>query len=344
MLDSSAASAAAPAIQQTGRVALSGDDASMLALVEAWLQRWQLQRVDDNEADLHISLGRCSPACEAASTMSLCIGGETSSAATAKPHLPWPVDESVLHTVVMSLLQTGEARRESENARRVRDQFLSTLSHDLRTPLNAILGWADILVRQPREADFTQGLQAIERNAKAQAQMLSDLVDVSRLEAGTLKLEIETLDLAPVVSAAITGLKQQAEARKIEVHYTPVTVPATIQADAGRLQQSLHHLLANAIKFTPKGGRIDVELLSEAGMLNLRVRDSGRGLDANKLATLRSAVAAAPGDNPNGLGTGLRIARAVARLHGGRLDIRSDGLNTGSCFSLQLPMQGAATA
>ncbi|EIT69903.1 MULTISPECIES: sensor histidine kinase [Hydrocarboniphaga] len=343
MPDSTTASATAPAIEQTGRVALSGEDAEMLGLVDAWLSRWQLQRVDGSEADLYISLGRCSPNCEAAAAMSLCIGSETADASEI-PHLPWPIDESVLRTVVMSLLQTGAARRESENARRVRDQFVSTLSHDLRTPLNAILGWADILVRQPREADFTQGLQAIERNAKAQAQMLSDLVDVSRLEAGTLELEIETVDPAPVVSAAITGLRQQAEARKIEVHYTPGAVPATIQADAGRLQQSLHHLLANAIKFTPKGGRIDVELQSEAGALNLRVRDSGRGLDANKLAALRASVAAAPGVNPGGLGTGLRIAREVARLHGGRLDISSDGPNTGACFSLRLPAQGAATA
>ena len=340
MLDSSTASAADPAIQQQARVALSGDDAGMLSVVEAWLQRWQLQRVDDGEAELHISLGRCSPTCEAAATMSLCIGGDASDE-SAIPHLPWPIDESVLRTVVMSLLQTGEARRESENARRVRDQFLSTLSHDLRTPLNAILGWADILVRQPREADFTQGLQAIERNAKVQAQMLSDLVDVSRLEAGTLKLEIETIDLAPVVSAAINGLKQQAEARKVEVHYTPAALPATIQADAERLQQALHHLLANAIKFTPKGGRIDVELQGDAGTLRLVVRDSGRGLDTNKLATLRASIAAAPGVNPGGLGTGLRIAREVARLHGGRLAIDSDGPNTGSCFSLQLPTQGA---
>ena len=344
MLDSSTAPvSAATAIQQTGRVSLSGDDAGMLATVESWLQNWKLQQVSDGEADLNISLGHCSPACANAATMSLCIGGETQQNDSI-PHLPWPIDEAVLRTVVTSLLQAGAARRETENARRVRDQFLSTLSHDLRTPLNAILGWADILVRQPRESDFTQGLQAIERNAKAQAQMLSDLVDVSRLEAGTLKLDIETVDLAPIISAAITGLRQQAESRKIDVHYVPNASPVTIKADAGRLQQSLHHLFANAIKFTPKGGRIEIELRSGVDALIVRVRDSGRGLDANKLANLRAAIAARPSVNNNGLGTGLRITREVARLHGGHLEISSDGLNTGSCFSLHLPTQNAVAA
>ncbi len=318
-----------------GRIAVLGADATARLAVIRELEGFGAELVDVEAAELLILIGDA--AALDAGLPALRLGATTATDGVAS--LPWPVEPQVLRTVVRGELALAKARQQVASAHRVRDEFLSTLSHELRTPLNAILGWSDILLRMPRDGDFQQGLQAIDRNAKAQAQLLSDLIDVSRLEAGTLQLDLETIDAGPICEAALNALKSQAEARAIDLQCRIGCSPLTFKADPGRLQQALHHLVANAIKFTPKQGKVDIELALQDTELVIRVCDNGRGIDAERLQHLRSGTP--PGGKSArafGLGLGLRLAREVARLHGGRLEVQSEGSNRGSCFSLHLPI------
>jgi PAS domain S-box-containing protein len=184
------------------------------------------------------------------------------------------------------------AREEAERVIRMKDEFLATLSHELRTPLNAILGWSQILTRGPLESDDArEGLQAIERNTRAQAQMIEDLLDMSRISSGKVRLEVRRLMLADVVSAAIQSVRPSAEVKGVRLITVVDPDAGPVAGDAGRLQQVIWNLLTNAIKFTPRGGRVQVILERVKSHLELRVTDNGEGKNRNFFLTYSSGFA-----------------------------------------------------
>ena len=240
-----------------------------------------------------------------------------------------------------ALLSMIAALLRARQAERLKDDFLSTVSHELRTPLNSIIGWSDILMRQPRESDTTQGLASIERNARLQAQMIADLLDASRMMAGKLELELVAIDdLGFVVDGAIKNVAESAKARQISIaRQVEAGVPAVL-ADSERLQQIVANLLSNAVKFSAKGGSVGVELRRDGDAVQVSVSDSGRGIAADKLADLLPQARNGSGDKSRGggLGLGLSIAVHLAELHHGSLAVHSDGIGKGARFTLRLPL------
>ena len=234
-----------------------------------------------------------------------------------------------------------EARAEAEAANRSKDEFLATLSHELRTPLNAILGWAQLLRMGVLPADEAeQGLQTIERNAKAQAQLVDDLLDLSRIISGKLRVEMRPVDLVSVVEGALDSVRPAAEAKGISVVPVLDAHAGPVAGDGGRLQQVAWNLLSNAIKFTPRGGRVDVWLRSTGADAELTVSDSGTGIRPEFLPhvfdRLRQGDASSTRRH-GGLGLGLAIVRHLVELHGGTVSADSRGEGRGSTFTVRLP-------
>ncbi|HZO22541.1 MAG TPA: CHASE3 domain-containing protein, partial [Steroidobacteraceae bacterium] len=180
------------------------------------------------------------------------------------------------------LISERAARSEAERATRLKDDFVATLSHELRTPLNAIVGWASILGKDRRAETIAQGVEVIERNAKLQAQMIEDLLDMSRIVSGKLLFEMQPTDLAGLVEAAAVSVRPTAEAKGIVMGMN-IRAASTVNGDAGRLQQVVWNLLVNAIKFTPRGGRVEVLLAETGGQAELAVTDTGQGIRAEFL-------------------------------------------------------------
>ncbi|WP_428309411.1 ATP-binding protein [Hydrocarboniphaga sp.] len=242
-----------------------------------------------------------------------------------------------------ALLSMIAALLSARRAERLKDDFLSTVSHELRTPLNSILGWSDILMRQPRDADATQGLASIERNARLQAQMIADLLDASRMLAGRFEIELSPIDdLGFVIDGAIKSAAEAARPRQITItRQVEAGLPA-VRGDSERLQQIVGNLLSNAIKFSAKGGSVGVDLRRDGDSLQISVSDSGRGIAADKLALLLSQARSGSGDKSRGggLGLGLSIAVHLAELHRGSLAVHSDGIGKGARFTLRLPLAG----
>jgi signal transduction histidine kinase len=234
------------------------------------------------------------------------------------------------------------ARHEAElrAADRAKDEFLATLSHELRTPLNAILGWVSMLRNRSLSADQrAHAIEVIERNTRHQAQLVEDLLDVSRILAGKVQLQLLPMKLGPVVSTTIESLRPTAEAKGITL---TAALPEThsIQGDSGRVQQVIWNLLANAIKFTPAGGRVSVELSEFGGRVELRVRDTGIGIAPEFLPQIFERFRQADSSTTRahgGMGLGLAIVRHLAELHGGSIDARSDGPDRGALFTLRFP-------
>jgi PAS domain S-box-containing protein len=235
------------------------------------------------------------------------------------------------------------ARAEAERMSLMKDEFLATLSHELRTPLNAILGWATILrsgySHDPGEMD--QGLEIIERNARAQAQLIEELLDMSRIINGKLRLDVQTVDLQVVISEAVDSVRPAAEAKAIRL--TKVLDPkgAAITGDPNRIQQVLWNLLTNAIKFTPKGGRIQVFLRRVNSHVEISVEDTGQGIASEFLPQLFTRFSQA--DNSltrqhGGLGLGLALVRSLVELHGGDVKASSEGIDLGATFVVSLPL------
>jgi signal transduction histidine kinase/ActR/RegA family two-component response regulator len=243
-----------------------------------------------------------------------------------------------------ALLRTAdEQSRQAEAASRLKDEFLATLSHELRTPLNSVLGWARLLASGKLDAPQTaRAIQAIERAGWAQSRLIEDLLDVSRIVAGKLQLNMRATVVQPLVQAAVDSLRSAAEAKRITVTTTLDPTPNPIAADADRLQQVAWNLVSNAIKFTPSGGRVDVRLRASPDELRLIVSDSGIGLEPDVASHLFERFR--QGDSSStrkhgGLGLGLGIVRHVVELHGGTVTATSAGENQGSIFEVCLPIR-----
>ena len=241
------------------------------------------------------------------------------------------------------LLRTERiARAEAERSSRLKDEFLATISHELRTPLNAILGWAQILGRGGVDAEKTShGLSAIERNARAQAQLIDDLLDMSRIISGKIRLEIEIMDLRDVIAAATETIRPAAEAKGIQIQQTLDPLAGPVRGDANRLQQVVWNLLSNAVKFTPPGGRVQVTLRStDGGLVEVTVTDTGQGIEPEFLPFVYDRFRQADGSTTRqhgGLGLGLAIVKQLVELHGGRVRAQSSGKDQGASFLVELP-------
>ena len=240
------------------------------------------------------------------------------------------------------LLRERAARDEAEHLSAMKDEFLATLSHELRTPLNAITGWAGMLQRGVKdEATFRRGIDAIERNARAQGQLIDDLLDMSRIVSGNLRLEPQAVDPVRVAEAALATVHPAAVAKKISLRVELDRDIGEVLADPGRMQQVMWNLLSNAVKFTPAGGTVQVLLGRERDDVVLRVIDSGVGIAPEFLPYVfdrfrqqDSSVTRRHG----GLGLGLSIARQLVELHGGTIEADSLGEHAGSIFTVRLPL------
>ncbi len=234
------------------------------------------------------------------------------------------------------------ARAQAEHASRMKDEFLATLSHELRTPLNAILGWSQILRHGPRDAaDLEAGLDTIERNTRVQTQLVEDLLDMSRIISGKLRLDIQRVSPDTIIRAAIETLRPTAQAKAIhlEHHLDPAAGP--VAADPGRLQQIVWNLLSNAIKFTPRAGHVRVSLQRVESHVQITVTDTGHGIAADFLPYVFDRFRQADASTTRhhgGLGLGLSVVKQLVDLHGGSVHVASPGAGQGATFTVNLPL------
>lgn len=234
------------------------------------------------------------------------------------------------------------ARAEAERLGLLKDQFLATLSHELRTPLNAILGWAQLLQRKSlTEGRQRDGLQTIERNARAQARLIEDLLDMSRIVSGKVELEMEWLEPRALVEAAVDSARPSSIAKGIALEVRIDTIRGAVQGDNGRLQQVMGNIISNAIKFTPEGGVVQVTAECQEDELVVNVSDTGIGIEADFLPHVFDRFRqfdASTKRRYGGLGLGLSISRQLVELHRGRIDATSAGRDRGATFTLHLPL------
>lgn len=238
---------------------------------------------------------------------------------------------------------TGQKDAESAlaDAIRMKDDFLATISHELRTPLNAVLGWARMLsTGQVPPHRVEHALAVIERNAQAQARLVEELLDLSRIESGQLRLHVEPMDAAGVVQSALEAVRPAAEARGVELVTSIDPSARWVSADADRLRQVAWNLLSNAVKFTPAGGRVTLALAPAGTALRLVVTDTGRGIAPAFLSRVFDRFSQA--DTPEargvrGLGIGLAIVRELVEAHGGTVEASSPGEGQGATFTITLP-------
>ncbi len=239
------------------------------------------------------------------------------------------------------LVQAEDARRMAEEASRMRDDFLATVSHELRTPLNAMLGWVQMLRAGHVAPDKRErALETVERNARAQAQLIEDLLDVSRILAGKLRLEVAPVDLHGAVEAALETVRPAAEAKGVRLQPT-LASGGLVVGDVHRLQQIAWNLLSNAVKFTPKGGRVQVLLELVDSSVELTVADTGQGIAPDFLPFVFDRFSQADGGSRrahSGLGLGLSIVRQLVEMHGGTVRASSEGEGRGATFTVRLPM------
>ncbi|BAY45073.1 two-component hybrid sensor and regulator [Scytonema sp. HK-05] len=234
------------------------------------------------------------------------------------------------------------ARAKAEAANRVKDEFLAVLSHELRSPLNPILGWTKILRSKrldPTKVD--QALETIERNAKLQAQLIEDLLDVSRILQGKMTLNVAIVNLAATIEAALETVRLAAEAKNIQIQTTLNPISGTVSGDANRLQQVVWNLLSNAVKFTPSRGRVEVRLEQVGTYAQIQVKDTGIGISPEFLPYVFEYFRQEDGTTTRkfgGLGLGLAIVRHFTELHGGTVQADSPGQNLGATFTVQLPL------
>ncbi len=234
------------------------------------------------------------------------------------------------------------ARARAEEASRLKDEFLATVSHELRTPLNAIIGWTHMLrSRRLDEATTNRALETIERNARSQAQLVEDILDVSRVITGKLRLNIGQVDLASVINAAIDCVQLAADSKGIQLGVALDPSARHISGDASRLQQVIWNLLANAIKFTPSGGTVEVHLERADTTVQIRVSDTGQGIHPDFLPFIFDRFRQGDGTTTRvhgGLGLGLAIVRHLVEMHGGTVKAESAGIGHGATFTIRLPL------
>jgi PAS domain S-box-containing protein len=242
------------------------------------------------------------------------------------------------------LLEAERAARSTvERASILKDEFLATLSHELRSPLNGILGWSQLMRKDQADGEIiAQGLEVIERNARAQAEIIEDLLDMSRIISGKVRLDVQRVDLSSVVQAAVETALPTAEAKGVRLQTVIDPLPGvSVSGDVNRLQQVLWNLLSNAVKFTPKGGRIQVLLERIDSHLEISVIDTGEGIKPEFLPYVFDRFRQADASTTRrhgGLGLGLSIVRQLVELHGGSVTVKSDGWGKGSTFVVSLPL------
>ncbi len=240
------------------------------------------------------------------------------------------------------LVRAERARAEAEAANRIKDEFLATLSHELRTPLTSLRGWSSVLREAKRdEKVLNQGLDAIDRNARVQAQLIDDLLDVSRIVSGKLNLDVRPLDISSVTRAAINVVRPAADAKNLTLDYWAEPGLGAISADSGRLHQIIWNLLSNAVKFTPQGGKITIRLQQERSHVKVTVQDTGQGIDAEFLPRVFDRFRQADSSTTRsfgGLGLGLAIVRHLVELHGGTVSAESEGVGKGATFYATFPL------
>jgi CheY-like chemotaxis protein len=222
----------------------------------------------------------------------------------------------------------------------MKDEFLSTLSHELRTPLHAILGWSQVLTRRGN-TDLAKGLEVIERNARAQTQIIDDLLDMSRIVSGKVRLDVQRVDLAAVARLAVDTVRPGADAKGVRLQVVLDPLAGPINGDPNRLQQVLWNILTNAVKFTPRGGRVQVLLERVNSHLELSVIDTGQGISPEFLPHVFDRFSQADASNTRrhaGLGLGLAIVKQLVELHGGSVRAKSAGPGQGATFSIELPL------
>jgi PAS domain S-box-containing protein len=236
------------------------------------------------------------------------------------------------------------ARNEAERANRLKDEFLATISHELRNPLNAIMGWAHMMrLGKLTPANVDRAVETIYRNAKSQSQLVADLLDVSRIISGKLRLDVRAVDLIYIVNAAIDSIRPAADAKSIRLQTMLDPAAGPISGDADRLQQIVWNLLTNAVKFTPKGGRIQVKLQRVDSHVEIVVSDSGIGISKEFLPHVFDRFRQADASTTRihgGLGLGLSIVHQLVDLHGGIVSVQSEGEGKGATFTISLPFVG----
>ena len=238
-------------------------------------------------------------------------------------------------------------REEAQRTNRLKDDFLATVSHELRTPLNAILGWTLTLRGGSPDAETDRALAIVERNARAQAKLIEDVLDVSRIVSGKLVLHLGPTSVAAAARAAIETVTPAADAKGISVVSEILSEPSSITADADRLQQVIWNLLSNAIKFTPKNGRVLLRVCREASDVCVSVKDSGEGIRSDMLSAIFEPFQQADASTTRrhgGLGLGLAIVKQLVSAHGGSVEAQSDGPGKGSNFTVRLPVRAVAVA
>jgi signal transduction histidine kinase len=275
--------------------------------------------------------------------------------AAAPTHLALFVVQGLLLTAVVSELRAARrraeqqatvaqaARREAEAASRMKDEFLATVSHELRTPLNTVLGWVHLLRMGTIDAAAeARGLESIERNVRLQAQLTGDLLDVSKALTGGLHVDLHPTALGDAVRQAITAVDSAARAKGVALGISLPEAPIVVLGDEMRLRQITWQLLANAIKFTPRGGTVDLSLDTQGEEARLVVRDSGHGIDPQFLPRVFDRFTQADASMTRaagGLGVGLALVRALVELHGGEIDARNAGTGEGAVFVARFPLQ-----
>jgi CheY-like chemotaxis protein/anti-sigma regulatory factor (Ser/Thr protein kinase) len=239
------------------------------------------------------------------------------------------------------------ARAEAEAANRAKDEFLAMASHELRTPLNAILGWAQLLRSGQLDASaHLRAVETIERNGRAQVQLIEDILDGSRIITGKLHLEVRPFEMNELVRAALDAVRPAAEAKQIRLEHTALAAPLRMLGDAERLQQVVWNLLSNALKFTPKGGTVAVTCTRIGDDVEIVVRDDGQGIAPDFLPHVFERFRQAEGSTTRrhgGLGLGLALVRHLTEAHGGTVRAESDGPGKGAAFYLHLPMSAVAS-
>ncbi len=255
------------------------------------------------------------------------------------------MDEAETLTAELRRSEADEraAKQEAEAANRSKDLFLATLSHEMRTPLNAIVGWVSILRGDGcNPEDLREGLDVIDRNTQAQVQLIDDVLDVSRIVSGKLRLEVRPCDMAAVLNAGIDVVRPAAQARGIAIDVQLDPAARHASCDPTRIQQIVWNLLSNALKFTPKGGKIGITLSHEHSGLMMRVSDNGQGISPELLPYVFDRFRQADSSTRRkfgGLGLGLSIVKQLVEMHGGTIEAHSDGEGTGATFIVKLPIR-----
>ena len=252
-----------------------------------------------------------------------------------------PLIEEFARRVSLSV-ENARLFGQADQLNRLKDEFLATLSHELRTPLNAILGWSRLLAAGKLKSDTVgRAVDAIERNARAQAKIVDDILDVARGIAGNLRLELTPLDLVEAVHRGVDSVIPAAAAKHIGIDFIPAAAHVPISADRDRLEQIIGNLLSNAVKFTPDGGHVRVDVRQANGEAELSITDTGIGIPAHFLPHVFDKFRQADGSHTrpySGLGLGLAITRHLVELHGGVVEARSEGRNKGATFIVRLPL------